>query len=102
MCAKLCLTFLQPRGLCSSPGSSVHGIFFRQEYWNGLPFPSPWDLPDPGIELVSPALAGGFFTTEPPGKPTVLLYSAFFHLRAFSLNIKYSQAILRYAWNWTI
>ena len=46
--------------------------FYRQEYWSGLPFPSPGDLPDPGIEpasLVSPALAGGFFTTEPPGKP---------------------------------
>ena len=52
---------------CSPAGSSVRG-FFRQEYWNGLPFP-PWaDLPDPGIEpisLVSPALAGGLFTTEP-------------------------------------
>ena len=46
--------------------------FPRQEYWSGLPFPSSGDLPDPGIEptsLVSPALAGGFFTTEPPGKP---------------------------------
>ena len=43
--------------------------FSRQEYWSGLPFPSLGDLPDPGIEPVSPALAGGFFTTEPPGKP---------------------------------
>ena len=43
--------------------------FPRQEYWSGLPFPSPGDLPDPGIESMSPALAGGFFTTEPPGKP---------------------------------
>ena len=42
--------------------------FSRQEYENGLPFPSPGDLPDAGIELMSPALAGGFFTTEPPGK----------------------------------
>ena len=40
--------------------------FPRQEYWSGLPFPSPGDLPDPGIEPMSPALAGGFFTTEPP------------------------------------
>ena len=41
--------------------------FSRQEYWSGLPFPSPGDLPDPGIEPVSPmspALAGGFFTTS--------------------------------------
>ena len=43
--------------------------FPRQEYWSGLPCPSPWDLPDPGIEPTSPALAGGFFTSEPSGKP---------------------------------
>ena len=42
--------------------------FPRQEYWNGLPFPTPGDLPDPGITPVFPALAGGFFTTEPLGK----------------------------------
>jgi len=41
----------------------------RQEYWSALPFPPPGDLPDPGIKPMSPALAGGFFTTEPPGKP---------------------------------
>jgi len=39
--------------------------FPRQEYWSGLPFPSPRDLPDPGIEPKPPALAGRFFTTEP-------------------------------------
>ena len=43
--------------------------FLRQEYWNGLPFPSPGDLPDPRIKVASLALAVGFFTTEPPGKP---------------------------------
>ena len=43
--------------------------FSRQEYWSGLPFPTPGDLSNPGIKLVSPALAGGFFTTEPLGKP---------------------------------
>ena len=43
--------------------------FSRQEHGNGFPFPAPGDLPDPGIKPVSPALAGGFFTTEPPGKP---------------------------------
>ena len=42
--------------------------FSRQEFWSGLPFPLPGDLPDPGIELTSPALTGRFFTTEPPGK----------------------------------
>ena len=49
--------------------------FSRQEYWSGLSFPPAGYFPDPGIEPVSPvppALAGVFFTTEPPGKPSVL------------------------------
>ena len=41
--------------------------FSRQEYWNGLLFPSPGDLPNPGIEAMSPALAGTFFIAESPG-----------------------------------
>ena len=44
--------------------------FPRQEYWSGFPFPLPGDLPHPGIKPASPALADGFFTTEPLGKPT--------------------------------
>jgi len=51
---------------CQAPLSIV---FSRQEYWSGLPFPPPGDLPNPGIKPVSPALAGGFFTTEPLGSP---------------------------------
>ena len=43
--------------------------FSKQEYWNGLPFPTLGDLADPGIEPMSPALAGGFSTTAPPGNP---------------------------------
>ena len=43
--------------------------FSRQEHWSGLRFPPPWDISDPGIEPMSPALAGGFLPTEPPGKP---------------------------------
>ena len=45
--------------------------FSRQEYLNRLPFPPPGDLPEPGLEPASSALEGGFFTTEPPGKPLV-------------------------------
>ena len=45
--------------------------FPRQEYWSGLPFPPPGNLPNPGVEPKSPALAGRFFTTEPPGKTLV-------------------------------
>ena len=60
--------------LFATPWTVAHQVllsmgFPRQEYWSGLPFPSPGDLPDPGIEPMSPALAGRFFTTEPSGKP---------------------------------
>ena len=43
--------------------------FFRQEYWSGLPFPSPVDLPNPGIEPGSPALKADALPSKPPGKP---------------------------------
>ena len=43
--------------------------FSRQEYWSGLPFPSPGDLPNPGIKPVSPSLKADALTSEPPGKP---------------------------------
>ena len=54
--------------------------FLRSEYWSGLPFPSPEDLPNPETEpvsLVFPALEGRFFTTEPPGKPHVCTRAGF-------------------------
>ena len=53
--------------------------FSRQEYWSGFPFPSPSYLPDPGIELLSPALAGRFFATEP--LPLLLLLSCLSRVR---------------------
>ena len=65
--AQLHLTLCDPMD-CSPPGSSIHG-FSRQEYWSGVPFSPPGDLPDPGIKPESPAcpaLTGGLFTTEPP------------------------------------
>ena len=57
--------------LCVTPWTVAHGVS-RQEYCKGLPFPTPGDLPNPGIEpmyLSSPALAGHLFTTAPLGKP---------------------------------
>ena len=67
---KLCLTpFDSIDSVCQAPLSME---FSRQEYWRGLPFPSPGDIPNPGIEPDSPeslALAGRLFPTEPPGKP---------------------------------
>ena len=47
--------------------------FYRQEYWSGLPFPSPGDLPDSGIKLRSPTLQANSLSSEPPRKPTMLL-----------------------------
>ena len=63
--------------LFATPWNVTHQVplsmeFSRKEYWSVQPFSTPEDIPDTGIEpmsLVSPALAGGFFTTAPPGKP---------------------------------
>ena len=65
MHAQSCPTLCDPVD-CSPPGSTVYGILHAQKYLSGLPFPSARDLPNPRIE---PGLGGGFFTTEPPGKP---------------------------------
>ena len=74
--AKLCPIVVTPWTVaCQAPLSMG---FLRQEYWSGLPFPFPGDLPHPGVEpvsLTSPALVGGFFTTELSGKPLTHLYS---------------------------
>ena len=68
--AKSCLTFFDPMN-CSPPGSSAHGTF-QARILEWVAFPSPGELLDPGMELRYPALAGGFFTAEPPGNPTSL------------------------------
>ena len=52
-----------------SPSAPLSMRFPRQEYWSGFPCSPPGDLPDPEIKPMSSALAGGFFTTGPPGKP---------------------------------
>jgi len=55
---------------CSPPGSCVHGDSPGQDYWSGLPCPPPVDLPNPGIEHMSPALQADSLPSEPPGKPS--------------------------------
>ena len=73
VCVLSCLVRVQ---LFAAPWTVAHQAplsmrFSRQEYWSGLPFPSPGDLPDPGMEtmsLAAPALSGEFFTTKPPRK----------------------------------
>ena len=74
--ACVCAQLLSYVSLFVIPWTVAHQVplsmgFFIQEYWSGLPFPSPGDLPDPGIEPMSLALTSGFFTTEPPEKPNV-------------------------------
>ena len=64
-CSVVSNYFATPRTVaCQDPLTME---FSRQEYWSGLPCPPPGDLPDPGIKPVSPPLAGGLFTTAPPG-----------------------------------
>ena len=74
--------------LFATPWTAAHQAppsvgFFRQEYWNGLPFPSPGDLPDPGIKPRSPALQADILTSEPP------TLSQFFLLSTEKFQIKY-------------
>ena len=99
MCAQL---FSQVQ-LFATPRTVVHQAllsmgFSRQEYWSGLPSPSPGGLPDPGIEPVSPAfpsLAGGFFTTEPLGSPlATILVVKYKHLSQTG-NSHFSHSLAR-------
>ena len=68
--------------------------FSRQEHWSGLPCPPPGDLPNPGIEttsLTSPALVGGFFTTEPPRKRLSLSLS---HIHSHSHTHTHTHSLM--------
>ena len=68
---------------CNLPESFIRGIFqARTLEW--LPFPSPGDLPESGIEPESPALDGGFFTAESPGNPIMTLSVQFSSVQSFS------------------
>ena len=74
--AKSCLTLTTPRTVALLAPLSMG--FPWQEYWSELPFPSPGDLPDPGIKPMSPPLAGGFFIHQPPQKPGCGLGHSYF------------------------
>ena len=89
VCACVCVCVCAPAQTLShvwlsvTPWTVAHWApwsmgFSRRECWSRLPLPPPGDLPDPGIEHKSPVLAGGFFTSEPPGKPTDCDPSIFF------------------------
>ena len=79
--------------LCATPWTVAHQAplsmgFSRQEHWSGVQFPSPGDFPNPGIEPMSPALAGRFFTTEPHGKP----------MNVYEALLKPWSTLLLYTW----
>ena len=78
--------------------------YFRQEYWNGLPFPSEGDLPNPGIKPRSPALQADSLPSEPPGKPLVKCQSksetppAYFSQRS-DPSLRSGHSLMRKGWN---
>ena len=73
--------------------------FSRQGYWSGVSFPPPGDLPDPGIQPTSPSLVGGFFTTEPPGKPPKLHDSDDINIQR---DVKWNYCILKVFILWEV
>ena len=77
---------------CQAP---VFMGFLRQEYWSGLSYPSPRDLPDPGIEPASPALQADSLPSEPPGKPFNKV-EAHKHDRLIVLLGLYNVSVMRY------
>ena len=89
---QFCLTLCNPMD-CSLPGSSVHGIISRQEYRNGLPFPSPGDLPNPGIKSGSLALQTDSLSSKPSGKPLQVIYSHFITCRRFTILNTMAQTV---------
>ena len=91
--APTCLvTLLSHVRLFGTPWTVAHQAppsmeFSRQEYWSGLPFPSPGDLPDPGIEPGSPALEADALPPEPPGNPpTCLILCKTLHYPSFLMR----------------
>ena len=101
VCAKSlqwCSTLCNPQTVaCQAPLSMG---FSRQEYWSGLPYPPPGDLPDPGIEpvpLMSPALIGGFFTTSATWEAPYILYTVWYISNLFkhnnTWNFKYNKIL---------
>ena len=85
-------SLLRSHGLYVAQQAPLFIGFSRQEYWSGLPIPSSGDLPNPGMKpesSVAPTLAGGFFTTEAPGKPLGMCIQ-------FLMPLNYSPQVVVY------
>ena len=100
---KSCLPLVNPWIVpCQAPLSMG---FPKQEYWSGLPFPSPGDLPNPGMEPRSPALQADSLSSEPPGKPLnhhylgptryMVAFVFFVYLACFLLTSSYSKCYIQ-------
>ena len=79
---------------CVAHQASLSTGFFRQEYWSGLPFPPSGDPPYPGMESMSPALAGKFFTTAPPNQVSQLRQVPQKHTAGPSPQVPFTPAYL--------
>ena len=82
--AKLCPTLVTPWTVAHQAPLSMG--FSKQAYWSGLPFPSPGDLPNPGVKPGSPALQADALPSEPPGKQISYLSSTFYSLVLASID----------------
>ena len=80
---------------CQAPLSTE---FSRQEYWSGLPFPPPGDLPDPGTEPRSPILQEDSLPSEPPGKPKNIGVGSLSLLQVIFLTQEFNQGFLHCRW----
>ena len=69
--------------------------FSKQEYWSGLPFPSPGDLLNPGIEPGSPALQADALLSEPPGKPTYIYIYMYMYIYIYIYQFSSVQSLSR-------
>ena len=74
--------------------------FSRQEYWSAEPFPSPGDLPDPGIKIQSPALQADFLPSESPGKPITIYKCMYVYLKCLYYFFHMSLGKLHTSWLW--
>ena len=98
MHVRLCLALCTPRtAVCQDLLSTE---FSRQEYWIGSPFPTPGDLPKPGIESMFPALAGRFFTTAPPRK-RMIMYTYIYICMLCMICLYVCRCICIYSISWT-
>ena len=98
LAAQLCLTLCDPME-CSHQVPLSMG-FSRQEYWSGLPFPSPGDIPDPGIEPGSPAVQADSLPSEPLGKPFSVLGVGFLVLSCSELTEPFSSKSHAFLLQW--